>query len=174
MSKFRGFTLIELLATMAVASVLLTLSAGIIHRTMRFQSAAREELDAQRTAAQLAQQFRADGHQAKGLRVTDQDGRPPSVVFSLPSERGHDVTYTVTDQTMLREQRLDDARVRREQYGFRAGYHVTFAKLQQPQRAVLIVFRDLPGKGTRPREVLHVEVEVGRLLRLAAVQESSS
>lgn len=60
MRSRRGFSLNELLVMMAATSTLMMLSAGLIHRSMTWSSAARSQAVEHQTLGRLAQQFRGD------------------------------------------------------------------------------------------------------------------
>ncbi len=170
MNNRRGFTLVEMIVTISTASVLLTLATGVVHRMMRFESMSRQRASVHRTAVRLSHDFRHDVHQAEGFEVSDSPDQPPTIRLMLPD--GGDATYQVAGQRVLREQQLDDERVAREIYDFPADYQVMFSQ-STPRLAGLTVVHNLPLVGVDPRAVLHVEAEVGRLLRLTAGEEAS-
>jgi type II secretory pathway pseudopilin PulG len=165
--KQGAFTLVELVATISTASVLLALATGVVHRMMRFESASRQRASVHRTALRLSHDFRHDIHRAEGIELSDHEGQTPMVRLIL-SEVG-DVTYQVANQRVLREQRLDDEQVARETYDFPTDYQVSFSQ-PAPRTAKLTVVHHLPLVGINPQTVLHVEAELGRLLRLTQVE----
>ena len=169
MNQPRGHTLVELIVTMSVGSTLLLLATGVVHRTMRFESVSRERGDVHRTAGRLSHDFRRDAHQAESLQLSDEADQPSTMRLTLPDQDA--VTYTVDKGMVLREQRLADGQVRREPYYLPPGYRATFARLFRPRRAVLTVEHDHGLVGEAPRTLVHVEAEVGRLLRLAQIEE---
>ena len=169
MNRPRGHTLVELIVTMSVGSTLLLLATGVVHRTMRFESTSRQRTDVHRTARRLAHDFRRDAHRAESVKLSDEADPPTTIRFSLPDEAA--VTYTVARGMVLREQRLAEGQVRREPYYFPPGYRVTFAGVFRPRRAVLSVEHDHGLIGEPPSTLVHVAAEVGRLLRLAQVEE---
>jgi len=171
MNNHRGFTLVEMIVIMSVGSSLLLLATGVVHRTMRIESSSRERADDYRTARRLSHDFRRDAHQAESCRVSDEADGPPTIRLSLPDQ--DDVIYTVARGMVLREQRLAEGQVRYEPYYFPTGYRTAFAQVFRPRRAVLSVEQDLGLAGEPPRTLVHVEAEVGRLLRLAQVEETA-
>lgn len=62
----RGVSLIELLVVMSAATVILTLSTGLIHRIMHAQSKARGLAEIERTTLRLGNRFRRDVHRLPG------------------------------------------------------------------------------------------------------------
>ncbi|TVP99969.1 MAG: prepilin-type N-terminal cleavage/methylation domain-containing protein [Planctomycetaceae bacterium] len=73
MRNRRGFTLTELLITLGAGTTLMMLSVGLIHRSMRWTSAARVQATDHRTLGQLSSQFRADVHRAESAVVEAPD-----------------------------------------------------------------------------------------------------
>ncbi len=169
-NKQRGFTLVELMATISSASVLLMLATGVVHSTMRFESTCRQRASVHRAAVRLSHDFRYDIHRANGFRISDRADQPPTIRLILPE--GSEVTYQVTHQRVLREQRLGAQQVARETYDFPADYQVMFSQ-SEPRMAELTVEHHLQLVGVDPQTVVHVQAEVGRLLRLAKVEEIS-
>jgi prepilin-type N-terminal cleavage/methylation domain-containing protein len=166
----RGFTLVELIVTISTASVLLMLATGVVHSTMRFESMSRQRAEVHRAAVRLSHDFRHDVHRAAGFRISDRADQPPTIRLILPE--GSEVTYQVTRQRVLREQRLSAPQVARETYDFPADYQVMFSQ-SEPQMAELTVEHHLQLVGVDPQTVVHVQAEVGRLLRLAKVEEAA-
>jgi hypothetical protein len=66
-----GVSLVELLLTMSACTVILTLSAALIHRVMHTQSKMRAFHDVERSALRLASAFRRDVHQATNAVTND-------------------------------------------------------------------------------------------------------
>ena len=173
-NKRRGFTLVELMVTISSASVLLMLATGVVHSTMRFESMSRQRAEVHRAAVRLSHDFRHDVHRANGFRISDRADQPHTIRLTLPE--GSEVTYQVTRQRVLREQRLSTQQVAqqvaRETYDFPANYQVMFSQ-SEPQMAELTVEHHLQLVGVDPQTVVHVQAEVGRLLRLAKVEEAA-
>jgi len=169
-NKQRGFTLVELMVTVSTASVLLMLATGVVHSTMRFESTSRQRAEVHRAAVRLSHDFRHDIHRANGFRISDRADQPPTIRLTLPE--GSEVTYEVINQRVLREQRLDAQQVARETYDFPANYRVMFSQ-SEPRMAELTVEHHLQLVGVDPQTVVHVQAEVGRLLRLEKVEEIS-
>ena len=158
------------MVTVSTASVLLVLATGVVHRMMRFESMSRLRADVHRSAVRLSHDFRHDIHRAEGFEISSHGEQPPTIRLMLPESS--DVTYQVASQWVLREQRLDDQHVARETYDFPADYQVRFSQ-SEPRMAELTVEHHLQLVGVDPQTVVHVEAEVGRLLRLEKVEEIS-
>lgn len=73
MKNRRGVSLVELLLVMSAATVILTMSAGLIHRIMHAQSKARSFVDVERSSLRLANTLRCDVHQATAASAGDAD-----------------------------------------------------------------------------------------------------
>ena len=67
-NQLRRFAVTSISIFMA-ASIILTMSAGLVHRAMHAQSATRAFFDGERSALRLSEQFRADVHQAATATV---------------------------------------------------------------------------------------------------------
>lgn len=165
----RGHSLVELMICMSVGTIILMIGTGIVHRTMRLESATRQQADMQCTANRLARDFRRDAHRAAAVAVVEEAGRPAAVQFDQPDERP--ITYTLRNGMVLREQVLADRQTRREPYYLAPGYVAEFDEVYRPNRAVLTLRHDSEYVGEAPRTLAHVEAEVGRLLRLATMEE---
>lgn len=67
----QGASLVELLVVMSAATVILTITAALLHRIMFAHSKARAFMDAERTSLRLANTFRSDVRQATSARAAD-------------------------------------------------------------------------------------------------------
>ena len=165
-----GFTLVEMVVTISTASVLLAMATGVVHRMMRFESQSRQRADVHRTAVRLTNDFRKDVHQAHSIEIGDEAETPNLIRLMFPA--GNEVTYLMVNHTVMREQLLDEHSVYRETYEFPIRYQVRFSD-RGPQLAGLAVVHNLQLIGIEPQTVVHVEAEVGRLLRLTESLEAA-
>jgi len=69
----RAVSLVELLVTMSACTIILTLSAGLMHRALHAQTKARAFMDSERSALRLANSVRRDIHQAIGAARSGAD-----------------------------------------------------------------------------------------------------
>lgn len=112
-----GVSLVELLVVMSAATVILTLSTGLIHRLMHAQSKARALADVERTTLRLGNDFRRDVHQA--LRaVTDKSELAGGVFIRLENVDGSWAEYRLEETTIRRVQAVSDRVVAHEEYSF--------------------------------------------------------
>lgn len=109
----RGHTLIELLAVMTATMTLLGVTAGLLHRGLRTQSAARHLLEWDHASLVLARHFRQDVAAATSIDIPEEvvptavDSRAPIIRLQLP-EAG-EVTYRVGFKALLRHQEFRSA-----------------------------------------------------------------
>ena len=101
MPRRRGISLVELLLTLSACTVILTMSAGLIHRAMHAQTKARLFFDVERSACRLGDSFRRDVHAAHSAAVGDEAGG--GVLLRLQLAGGQFVEYR---QTAGRVERL--------------------------------------------------------------------
>ena len=118
----------------------------------------------------LANDIRRDVHLAKGFQISNRRDQPATIRLNLPD--GKDVTYQATNGRILRQQRLDAEQTAYETYDFPNDYRLTFSQ-PLPQLAEVVVEHDPKLMGVEPLTVVHVKAEVGRLLRLAGLEEDS-
>jgi hypothetical protein len=86
MKSRRGVSLIELLLIMSACTVILTMSAALMHRVMHTHSKARAFGDVERTSLRLANQFRQDVHAANDANVGTDLGKGVILRLQLPGE----------------------------------------------------------------------------------------
>ncbi|QEG34666.1 prepilin-type N-terminal cleavage/methylation domain-containing protein [Bythopirellula goksoeyrii] len=165
MRHHNGFTLIEVMVSISVSSVLMVLSLGMVHRVMNLESSSRDQARVSRSMTRLGHDFRSDVQRSSAVE-TDHEA-----VLELTFADGAVVTYRVLDEHVLREQAVDDSRTRREYYNLPADADVEFTEHVSPTRWEISVTRDLKLVGIAPRPLLQTMAEVGRLLRLAGLQE---
>lgn len=120
MKNRRGASLVELLLIMSACTVVLTLSAELIHRVMIAQSKATTFLNAERSAQRLTAAFRRDVHAATERREGE-EAKPASgqlLALTLPDDRL--VEYRLEQGTITRTLSENDATKAREQFVFPA------------------------------------------------------
>jgi prepilin-type N-terminal cleavage/methylation domain-containing protein len=163
--KQRGFTLVEMVAVISVSSVLLMLATGVVHRAMRLDTAWREQADLARAMARLTHDVRRDAHQAQSVVITQNP-----LVLRMVLAGSAKVNYQVAGERIIRERQIAGEQTEHEYYKKPADYRLEITTLASPERVELILTHDVKLVGVAPRAMLHVEAEVGRLLRLAREQ----
>ena len=87
MSVRRGISLVELMLTLSACTVILTMSAGLIHRAMHAQSKSRMFFDGERSALRLAESFRRDVHDANSIATRETGGGDLLLRLQLAKEQ---------------------------------------------------------------------------------------
>ncbi len=166
MKKVRGFTLVEMVAVIGVGSVLLVLATGVVQRAMKLDSQWRSHADVTRAFTRLSHDLRRDAHEANSATVTPE---PLEMQFSLPD--GKTVRYTFAATEIVRVLESPGQQAQREYYRKSADYQAAVTTLSSPDRIDVQVTRAVKIVGEPPRTVMHVEAQVGRLLRLTRQEE---
>jgi hypothetical protein len=113
----QGASLVELLVVMSAATVILTITAALLHRIMHAHSKARAFMDAERTSLRLANTFRGDVHQA--ISASTADAAAESDAFlKLDMPDGQRIEYRREEGTFLRVLLDGDRIVSREAFCF--------------------------------------------------------
>src|SRR4051812_16828060 len=112
-TRHRGVSLVELIVVMSAASVILSLSAGLIHHIMHAETAARSLATVERTSLRLAAALRRDVNAATSA-ITDTAQLADSFFLRLDSSAGSRIDYRHEDQTIHRLELDGDRVVARE------------------------------------------------------------
>src|SRR5688500_18291789 len=104
MRRRHGISLIELLAVLSGCSVVLGLTASLLHQTMRAQSHTRDFFDVERNAQRLARQFRSDVHAAAADSIDDIDaeGVSDGELLRLQLPDGQTIRYQRAAEKIIR------------------------------------------------------------------------
>ena len=173
----RGVSLVELLVVMSACSVILTMSASLIHRAMRTHAQTRAFFNVERSAMRLFEQFRRDVHLAINCTIdaTAQEGS----FLRIELFDGTIIEYRRQDESIFRTVSEHDETLAREDFSFSAAMDLTIREEDLPRRLILSIstqvqeskiekgraletFQSLP-------TVCQAEVIVGRDLRFAPV-----
>jgi type II secretory pathway component PulJ len=135
MSKRPAVSLVELLVVLSFSTVILTTSAGLIHKAMRAQEATRNFVDSERTALRLAAQFRSDVHAASAAEVTKlkDDGR----LLKLTMEAGGSVEYRRDNASVVRVDMEAGRPTWRDEFVFAAPLAVSIHSQDSPRSLTL-------------------------------------
>jgi hypothetical protein len=101
MTQRRGVSLVELLLTMSACSVILTMSAALIHRVMHTQSKIRACGDVERSALRLSNAFRGDVRRATQA-VTETANLEEQTLLRLQFTSGEFIDYRHSEGTVTR------------------------------------------------------------------------
>lgn len=180
-----GVSLTELLVVMSACSVVLTMSAGVVHRVMRIQSATRYFFDVERSALRLANQFRHDVHRA-GAAIVGGPDLGDGVVSRLTLSDDQTVEYGRAASSVLRTVTQRGKIVARDEFSFRSDIELAIREEDSPRRLVLSLASvpQTDSGGEKPQRFnpytmpvnLQVEACLGRdrsFTDVATVQEQS-
>lgn len=117
MKPRQGASLVELLLVMSSCTVILTMSAGLIHRLLHAQSRTRAFVDGERSALRLASQFRRDVHEATSA-VTDAEQLNTGELLRLTEPAEQTVVYLGQQGAIVRLLTEGGRSVAREEYRF--------------------------------------------------------
>jgi hypothetical protein len=184
MPNRRGVSLAELLLTMSACTVILTMSAGLIHRAMHTQSRSRSFFDTERSAMRLSESFRRDVHAADDAAVIGNAEQGEGVFLRLQLPGSQMVEYRLAAGRVQRLLHVDGSVKSREAFVFAADTQLTLEK--SPQHLVVLSIvppSDTAGPADRPPLTpystpasLRAEAVLGRnasLVDLSAPQEDS-
>jgi hypothetical protein len=144
----KGISLVELVVVMSAATVILTISAALLHRVMLAHSAARAFSDVERTSLRLANAFRSDVHQAvlaTMFEPSPADG--PFLRLELSSDKlssGNRLEYRYEQGAILRMALDGERTVAREVFDFGQEINVA-AQKDGPRLLTLSISARPPG-----------------------------
>jgi hypothetical protein len=123
----QGASLVELLVVMSAATVILTITAALLHRIMLAHSKARAFMDAERTSLRLANTFRSDVHQAISASTAETIAEGDAFLkLELPG--GQRLEYRREEGTISRILLDGDRIVSREAFFFPPEIEITSQK----------------------------------------------
>ena len=180
MKSRRGISLVELLLALSACSVILTLSAGLIHRIMQVEMCARCCADLERTSLRLANTFRRDVWQAMdaSMAATDSD---QGTLLRLTLPENQRLEYRQEANSIVRILQGGERAVARDIFMFPAGVQAVVDQPSQrslqlvltpAQQAGLPVLEQFPDAHAPPR-ALQVLARLGRHSQFVAEPLSS-
>lgn len=184
MRSRRAISLIELLAVLSGCSVVLGLTASLLHQTMRAQSHTRDFFDVERNAQRLARQFRSDVHAAAANSIeADLADAGEGVLLQMELPDGRSIAYQRGAEKIMRIASQADGPTAREEYALSESMEIDVRELDTPQRFVLSITsappqpsKDAPPSPASIRATpvnLQVEAIPARDLRYAAPATSA-
>jgi hypothetical protein len=178
MKSRRGVSLVELLLTMSACTVILTMSAALIHRVMHTQSKMRAFHDTQRSALRLANAFRHDVGRASGAE-TNATELANDVFLRLQIGEDEIVEYRHTEGNVTREYKQGANPTSHEAFVFPAEIELA-VRQEPPNRICLTIAPDFEVEATGdgpPPSIAHttpahlqVEATLNRNPRIAAAK----
>ena len=182
MRRKRAISLVELLAVMSGCSLVLGLTASLVHQAMRSQSQTRYFFDVERNAQRLSRQFRIDVHGAVeaslNANFTDEGGE-----FRLRFPDGETVTYRREAEKIVRVVTSPPGEPRaREEYSFGAALTLEMTEVDNPPgwKLSVVAVPPSPSKNAPPASAniraapvrLQVLATLGRDLRFMPATEA--
>jgi hypothetical protein len=143
MKPRRAISLIELLAVLSGCSIVLGLTASLLHQTMRSQTNTRRFFDVERNMQRLARQFRSDVHASIETSIEDEvndDGQ----FLRLRFANGRTVEYQRHAEKIVRVALRDAAPTAREEYSLSETIVVDVRELESPERWELSISTPSP------------------------------
>ena len=132
----RGISLAELLLVLTTATVLIGLSAKLIHRIMHAHSKAVAFQQGEQTAMRLASQFRRDAHAADAVAI---GAGPDEGVVTLTDSHERRVEYRLSARSVIRTSVVGEKGLAREAYVFPSDLVLDVEKLLAPPRVVFVL-----------------------------------
>ena len=149
MKTRHAVSLVELLVVMSACSIILTMSAGLVHRAMHAQSATHAFFDGERSALRLSEQFRDDVHQAATATV-EAPARNDGVFLRLRLAGDQAIEYRQADSIVERILTQRGSRVSRDPIRLSAA---VFADNPRNRGAAALLLSSLRiGGGNRPTQ----------------------
>jgi hypothetical protein len=162
--RHSGVSLVELLVVMSAATVILTLSTGLIHRIMHAQTKARLLADVERTTLRLSNDVRRDVHQA--MQATGDKAQLGEGVFlRLQLADGSTLEYRREETTIQRVHLEGSRTIAREEFVFDGDFELE-AKVEDGRLVVLSVSsrgkrnKSIEGEPGRTVDDLPVDLQV--------------
>ena len=117
MNRRHAHSLVELLLAMSACTVILTMSAALIHRVLFVHSKTQAIIGGERAALRLSEHFRRDVHAAESAEKGDMNGAG-GVVLRLKLAEGQSIEYRRAEGTVLRVLLEGEAVRGREEFDF--------------------------------------------------------
>ncbi len=174
----RAVSLVELTILMSACTVILTLSAVLMHRAMRSNAYSRACQDVERNAIRLADQFRHDVHESPSALIVGATLKA-GVLLQLELVGDQTVEYRRQEGNIVRILFKGGTIVSRDEYAFAPACHMKVTETSAPRRIALTITSDpTVGNAHRPFSLgeppvnLQVEAVLGRDARFAVAATS--
>lgn len=172
----RGISLAELLVVLSIATVLVGLSAKLIHRVMHAHSKGVAFQRGEQSALRLASQLRRDIHAANAADIGPQSDHG---IMTLTDSSQRQIEYRLAGRSLVRSIAQGEKSVARESFDFPSDLVLHVEKLPEPERVVFVLestSHAVPGPGQRPLRsmqrvpfAMRVEACLARAPQLAAM-----
>jgi hypothetical protein len=168
MKRRRGVVLVELVMLVALGSVLMGLSAGLLHALLKVDRSGRAHLAGLARETRLAQLFRADVRAAR--RPV---GATPAESLALDLGDGHTVEYRLQNKELLRFDRVKDTIRNQDAFPLPPGGSTRFeVEPRGPITLVRLVIARAPATtGLTVRRETRIEAVLGQEHRFEIVEK---
>jgi hypothetical protein len=136
MKTRHAVSLVELLVVMSACSIILTMSAGLIHRAMHNYAKTREFFDTERSALRLSAQFRRDVNRATAAEL-DRANLDEGAFLRLEMTEGDTVQYAHHHGGVLRVLLQSSTIMAREEFRISPAAELTLREEGSPSRLIL-------------------------------------
>jgi prepilin-type N-terminal cleavage/methylation domain-containing protein len=138
--KLRGFTLMELLIVMSIASVLLLVTIGWIHQSMKYASVIKQRQRNHINLTRLAWALRDDVRECQFMSMADEN----RLVLTSGETQ---ISYTISDSSLMVEKKFgkEAQPMIREAYELPASSTIDWDTSEMPDWITLVVYRGGPG-----------------------------
>lgn len=181
----RGVSLTELLVLMSSCTLVLSMSAVLLHRVMQIEVDSRSIVDAERSCSRLARQFRGDVHEAISIDIKN-DKPTDGEFLVLQLRQNQTVVYSRSNGNIGRILSRKDKVLARDEFVGQRSSTVGVRAEESPRRVILTIASPIRDEsGDQAKQLLSlkaipvglaIEACVGRnerWTRLASEQESA-
>ena len=146
----RGVSLAELLILLSITTVLIGLSAKLIHRVMQIHSKGIAFQRGEQSAWRLASQIRRDAHAADAVAIDDEQDQE---ILRLNQADQRQVEYRVVGRSVIRTFKQGEKTVAREEFNFPSNLVLHVDQGVSPERVVFVlesIPHTVPGPNQQP------------------------
>lgn len=169
MRSRRAVSIIELMVILSATTVVLSLTSVLLQRGMRLHTQSRADLNSERNAARLADQFRRDVHRATAA-VANKTALKDNAILQLTFSNGEQTEYSYQSGTVLRTMTKENGRVAREEYVFPKSTALAVEEQDTPSGMVLTLTAERPSSGANKEQLptrplaMPMSLQVGAML----------
>jgi len=148
MKTRRAISLVELLVAMSAATLVLTLSATLIHRAMHTQTRTQKFFEAERSSLRLCNQFRHDvEHAATATLAAPLPAEGVFLTLAMP-QANETIELSRRQNTIERRLVQSGKTIAREEFAFPATFILELGEQQEPARLRLMLVTKLSDQAT--------------------------
>jgi hypothetical protein len=148
MKTRRAISLVELLVAMSAATLVLTLSATLIHRAMHTHTRTQKFFEAERSSLRLCEQFRHDvEHAARATLAAPLPSEGVFLTLALPQAE-ETIEFCRRQNTIERRSVQSGKTIAREEFAFPAAFALELEELPKPARLRLTLVTELSDRAT--------------------------